>query len=96
MPKEANASLEKARQVVNLTEKVNFPYSRLAGGNAFQRFLNTALRQTLACGEIPDRAALVEMMKTARLFHVESDSTYARRAATIRAWIRWIVSLFLE
>lgn len=57
---------------------------------------NQALRVTLACGEIPDRAALVEMMKTARLFHVESDSTYGRRATTVRAWIRWIVSLFLE
>ena len=36
MPKEAKASLGKARQVVHLTGKVNFPYSRLAGGLALQ------------------------------------------------------------
>ena len=48
MPKEAKASLGKARQVVQLTGKVNFPSSRLAGGLAEQdrgkrfnqRFLN--------------------------------------------------------
>ena len=47
MPKEARASLEKARQLVHLTGKVNFPCSRLAGapvpqdrGKRFnQRFL---------------------------------------------------------
>ena len=36
MPKEAKASLGKARQVVHLTEKVNFSSSRLAGGLAEQ------------------------------------------------------------
>ncbi len=49
MPKEVKASLGMARQVVHLTGKVNFTYSRLAGGLApqgrgkrfTQRFLNT-------------------------------------------------------
>lgn len=53
MPKEAKASLGKARQVVHLTGKVNFPYSRLAGGLALQdrgkrfnqRFLKYKYRQ---------------------------------------------------
>ena len=63
MPKEAKASLGKARQVVHLTGKVNFPYSRLAGGLALQdrrkrfnqRFLKICLQNFFRSG-IPLRA----------------------------------------
>ena len=35
----------------------------------------------------------VEIMKKCNLYNIESDSTYRRRASTIRGWVEWILDL---
>mgnify|MGYP002675664177 FL=1 len=36
---------------------------------------------------------IVRLMKQNELYNVESDSTYGRRASTIKRWLEWIVEL---
>lgn len=43
-------------------------------------------------GEI-DKQDIVAIMKKNNLYNVESESTYTRRASTIRSWLDWIVGL---
>jgi hypothetical protein len=56
---------------------------------------HTVFRNVLICyfetGTIPDKETIVEIMKSARLYKVQSDSTYYRRASTIAQWIKWIL-----
>ena len=53
---------------------------------------------TFVCeaGRIPDKTKIVQLMKNTKLFNVDSDSTYDRRASTVRGWISWILSLRTE
>lgn len=44
-------------------------------------------------GQMPDKAEIVAIMKDSNLYHVASESTYTRRASTIRAWVEWIAGL---
>ncbi|MDC7226805.1 MAG: type II restriction endonuclease [Spirochaetales bacterium] len=43
--------------------------------------------------EEPTREEVVEIMKEAGLYKINSDSTYSRRASTILSWVRWILEL---
>lgn len=43
--------------------------------------------------EMPSKSEIVEIMKVSGLFNVESESTYFRRASTIKGWLNWIVDL---
>ena len=54
-------------------------------------FRNT-LKLSLEKGDIPDKEIIVEMMKYTKLYNVNSDSTYFRRASTIIGWINWILN----
>lgn len=40
-----------------------------------------------------DKQDIVEIMKRNYLYNVESESTYIRRASTIKGWLDWIVGL---
>lgn len=40
-----------------------------------------------------DKQVIVEIMKRNYLYNVESESTYIRRASTIKGWLDWIVGL---
>jgi hypothetical protein len=44
-------------------------------------------------GSPPERDRVVQIMKGCRLFNVQSDSTYNRRASTVLGWIHWILEL---
>ena len=44
-------------------------------------------------GQMPDKSEIVSIMKNNNLYHVGSDSTYGRRASTIKAWVEWIARL---
>ena len=57
------------------------------------KVFHETLKICLRCGDMPDSAKIVEIMKRSNLFQVEAESTYARRASTITGWIRWILSL---
>ena len=36
---------------------------------------------------------MIEIMKYCDLYKIESESTYKRRASTIRGWVEWILDL---
>lgn len=44
-------------------------------------------------GQMPSTAEIVTIMKDCNLYHVEAESTFIRRASTVRAWVEWIAKL---
>jgi hypothetical protein len=50
------------------------------------------LKLSLENGELLDKESIVEIMKRSELYHINSDSTYFRRASTIIGWINWILN----
>lgn len=44
-------------------------------------------------GQMPSTAEIVTIMKESNLYHVEAESTFIRRASTVRAWVEWIAGL---
>ena len=46
--------------------------------------------------EMPSDDEIVDLMKKCNLYKISSDTTYYRRASTIKAWIYWIVNLVIE
>ncbi|WP_253291116.1 transcriptional regulator [Acetivibrio sp. MSJd-27] len=51
------------------------------------------MRIWLQCGELPGRKRVIELMKRADLYHVESESTFYRRASTVTSWLQWTAGL---
>jgi hypothetical protein len=47
-------------------------------------------------GVMPQKQDIVQIMKNSNLYHMNSDSTYERRASTIKGWVNWIVELINE
>jgi len=47
-------------------------------------------------GEIPNKNVIVEIMKQSKLYKIEKDSTYHRRASTVIGWINWIMNQIEE
>ena len=41
----------------------------------------------------PTTLDTIEIMKNCDLYNIEKESTYRRRASTIRGWIEWILDL---
>lgn len=58
-------------------------------------FKNT-LNQYFEDGDIPSKDEIVEIMKQSKLYNIDSDSTYYRRASTVLSWINWIIDLAEE
>ena len=44
-------------------------------------------------GDVPTKDEVIEIMKDARLYNIDSEQTYRRRASTIISWINWILEL---
>ena len=44
-------------------------------------------------GEMPEKSEIVDIMKNCNLYNVGAESTYIRRASTVRGWIEWIAGL---
>lgn len=57
---------------------------------------HTVFKQALGLhldkAEMPDKETIVEIMKRSKLYKVDSNSTYYRRASTVIGWINWIIS----
>ena len=47
-------------------------------------------------GKMPSDDEIVNYMKQSDLYNIASDTTYYRRASTIKAWIYWIINLVTE
>lgn len=57
------------------------------------RVFSETLRLHLHCGEMPEKQAIIQIMKSSNLYHVEADSTYLRRSSTVVGWINWILGI---
>lgn len=44
-------------------------------------------------GVMPQTNEIIQFMKESRLYNIKCDSTYERRASTIKGWINWIIGL---
>ena len=55
-------------------------------------FKNT-LKLYFEKGDVPTKDEIVEIMKNAQLYNINSVHTYKRRASTIISWINWILGL---
>lgn len=44
-------------------------------------------------GDVPTKDEVIEIMKNARLYNIDSEQTYRRRASTVISWINWILKL---
>ena len=44
-------------------------------------------------GDVPTKDEVIEIMKDARLYNIDSEQTYRRRASTVISWINWILEL---
>lgn len=47
-------------------------------------------------GIMPGYNEIIKLMRRSGLYNIESDSTFGRRASTVRAWIEWIIGLINE
>lgn len=54
---------------------------------------NTSLQMYFKSGVMPAANEIVQVMKQAGLYQVERDSTYRRRASTVKGWLHWVLSL---
>lgn len=52
-----------------------------------------ALKLHFDTGEMPDKKKIINSMKASSLYNIESESTYSRRASTIKAWVNWILEI---
>lgn len=79
---------------------MRLPYKEQKLSIAIQILQHKVFKDTLAlhlqCGEMPDTNTIIQIMKSSDLYHVDSDSTYYRRASTISGWINWILGLIEE
>ncbi|MDR1884547.1 MAG: transcriptional regulator [Prevotella sp.] len=62
---------------------------------AHEAFKNT-LKLYLNKGNVPSKDEVVEIMKRSKLYKVDSEETYRRRASTVISWTNWILELIEE
>lgn len=75
--------------------KLNFKQRQLEYCNCIlshKAFAET-LHRYFNSGNMPSKSDIIQIMKTANLYKVESDSTYERRSSTIKGWLNWIFGL---
>lgn len=60
------------------------------------RVFADTLKQYFKTGIMPQKSDIVQMMKSAALYSVKKESTFDRRASTVKGWINWIVELISE
>lgn len=66
-------------------EFVRLILSRTAFKNTLELYFNK--------GDKPTKDEVIKIMKDARLYNIDSEETYRRRAYTITSWINWILGL---
>ena len=65
----------------------------IAGQILMHKVFYETLKLHLQYGEMPDKQAIIHIMKNAQLYRVEADSTFSRRASTVTGWINWILGI---
>ena len=84
----------KGKQIFNLSldERQKEFVKLIISHSAFRN----ALKLSLENGQVPEKEAIVDIMKRSKLYNVNSDSTYFRRASTIIGWTNWVLSRIEE
>lgn len=54
---------------------------------------NNTLKLYFEKGDVPTKDEIVEIMRNAQLYRINSVHTYKRRASTIISWVNWILGL---
>lgn len=57
---------------------------------------NSTLKLYFDKGNVPSKDEVVEIMKNSKLYNVDSEVTYRRRASTVISWTNWILGLIEE
>lgn len=60
------------------------------------KVFNTVLKRYFETGVMPSNCDISIIMKNSELYKIEKDSTFDRRASTVKKWIEWIVGLINE
>ncbi len=82
---------EKGRQILELEFKPRqMAYCRCILSH---KVFHDTLRLYLQSGVMPSTGEIVSIMKQSHLYQVNSDSTFERRASTVKGWLNWIVSI---
>jgi hypothetical protein len=58
-------------------------------------FKNT-LKLYFEKGNVPSKDEVVEIMKRSKLYNIDSEQTYRRRASTVLSWTNWVLELIEE
>ena len=65
--------------------------------DGFRILSHTVFQNTLKLyfdkGNVQTKDEVVEIMKNAKLYNIDSEQTYKRRASTIISWTNWILGL---
>ena len=82
---------DKGRRIINLNIKNrNLAFVKcLLEKRAFKEVFRLYLRNM----QIPMQLEIVEVMKESKLYNINSEDTFRRRASTILGWIRWVLCL---
>lgn len=82
---------EKGRQIIRLNIKNrNLAFVKcILEKRAFKEALNLYMRNR----QTPNKLEIVEVMKESKLYNINSEDTFQRRASTILGWIKWIINL---
>lgn len=66
---------------------------KFVGAILKHRVFAETLRLYLKHSEMPARSEIVNIMRECKLYQVEAESTFYRRASTVASWINWILDL---
>ena len=83
---------DKGKNILNLRYKQRqLEYVKtILSHKVFYEYLNLYFDKK----ERPSTSETVELMKSCNLYNIESESTFIRRASTIRGWVEWILELY--
>ncbi|ABO67402.1 MULTISPECIES: type II restriction enzyme [Anoxybacillaceae] len=81
----------KGREIMRKSFKQK--YLSLAGCILAHEPFKQVLLEYIQNGAPPEKGRVVEIMRRCKLYNVNSDSTYERRAQTVSKWVEWILDL---
>lgn len=76
--------------------RMNYKSRQLALCEAIlcHKVFNIVLSLYFESGVMPSKSVIIEIMRECQLYGMGKQTTYFRRASTIRGWLNWIVGLF--
>ncbi len=76
---------------------MNLPYRERLIQIASRILMHKAFREVfilyLKYRQMPDTQTIVQIMRRSDLYRLESESTFIRRASTVKGWVNWILGI---